>query len=55
MSTALTYALLALDLYVLYRIFQSSESNDHKMLWCLLVVLAPVAGLLIWMVWGPKR
>ncbi|MEH6527060.1 MAG: PLDc N-terminal domain-containing protein [Sneathiella sp.] len=45
---------LALDIYAIVKIFQSSASTGAKVLWILLVLILPVLGLVIWFFAGPK-
>ncbi|USG60927.1 PLDc N-terminal domain-containing protein [Sneathiella marina] len=46
--------ILALDIYAIVKIFQSSASTGAKVLWILLVLILPVLGLIIWFFAGPK-
>jgi hypothetical protein len=46
--------LLALDIWAILNIAQSNVSNGKKVLWILLVLLLPLAGLLVWYLLGPK-
>ena len=45
---------LAADIWAIINIFQSSASNNRKLLWTLLVVLAPVLGVILWYLLGPR-
>jgi len=45
---------LALDIWAIINIFQSSASNEKKALWTVLVVLLPVVGLILWFFLGPR-
>jgi Phospholipase_D-nuclease N-terminal len=45
---------LAGDIWAIINIFQSSASNEKKLLWTLVVVLLPVLGLLLWYFLGPR-
>lgn len=51
---ALGWMILALDSVALIKVFGSGVSSGNKLLWTLVVLLAPVIGLLIWMFAGPK-
>ena len=42
------------DIYAIVRILQSSAKNIHKVLWCLLVVILPVVGFIVWYLAGPN-
>lgn len=46
--------LLALDIWALVSIINSSRTTGSKMLWCLLVILLPLLGFIIWLVAGPR-
>lgn len=46
--------LLALDIWALVSIINSSRRTGSKVLWCLLVVLLPLLGFIIWLVAGPR-
>ncbi|MGA9992606.1 MAG: PLDc N-terminal domain-containing protein [Thiobacillaceae bacterium] len=35
-------------------IFQSSASNEKKLIWILAVVLLPLLGLILWFFLGPR-
>ena len=45
---------LAGDIWAILNIFQSSASNEKKLIWILAVVLLPVLGLLLWYFLGPR-
>ena len=45
---------LAGDIWAVINIFQSSASNQKKLLWTLLVVLLPLVGLVLWYFLGPR-
>jgi len=46
--------ILAGDIWAIINIFQSSVSNEKKLLWTLVVLLLPVLGLILWFVLGPS-
>jgi hypothetical protein len=46
--------ILAGDIWAIINIFQSSVSNEKKLLWTLVVVLLPVLGLILWFFLGPR-
>ena len=46
--------ILAGDIWAIINIFQSSASNEKKLLWTLVVVLLPVLGLILWFFLGPR-
>jgi succinate dehydrogenase/fumarate reductase cytochrome b subunit len=45
---------LAGDIWAILNIFQSSVSNEKKLIWIIAVVLLPVLGLLLWYFLGPR-
>jgi len=46
--------ILAGDIWAIINIFQSSVSNEKKLLWILAVVLLPLLGLILWFFLGPR-
>ena len=46
--------ILALDIWAIVSIVQSSASTGKKVLWILLVLLLPVLGLILWFLLGPR-
>jgi len=46
---------LAGDIWAIINVFQSSVSNEKKLLWVLVVVLLPVLGLILWYFLGPRN
>ena len=42
------------DIWAIMNIFQSSASNEKKLLWIVVVVLLPVLGLILWYFLGPR-
>jgi succinate dehydrogenase/fumarate reductase cytochrome b subunit len=46
--------ILAGDIWAVINIFQSSASNEKKLLWTLVVVLLPLLGLILWFFLGPR-
>ena len=45
---------LAGDIWAILNVFQSSASNEKKLLWILVVILLPVLGLVLWFFLGPR-
>ena len=45
---------LALTVYAMDRIVQSSAGTGSKVIWILLVLMLPVLGLILWFIFGPK-
>jgi hypothetical protein len=46
--------ILAGDIWALLNIFQSSASNEKKLLWILVVLILPLLGLILWYFLGPR-
>ena len=46
--------ILALDIWAIVNIFQSSATNEKKALWIIAVVLLPLLGLILWYFLGPR-
>ena len=46
--------ILAGDVWAIINIFQSSVSNEKKLLWIIVVVLLPLLGLILWFFLGPR-
>jgi hypothetical protein len=46
--------ILALDIWAIVRVFQSTASSGAKILWLLIILILPVIGLIIWLLAGPK-
>jgi len=44
---------LALDIFAIIKIIQSSASGTEKVLWILCVLIFPVVGMIIWFFAGP--
>lgn len=42
------------DIWAIINIFQSSASNEKKLIWIIAVVLLPVLGLILWFFLGPR-
>jgi hypothetical protein len=42
------------DIWAIINIFQSSVSNEKKLIWIIAVVLLPVLGLILWYFLGPR-
>ena len=46
--------ILAGDIWAIINIFQSSASNEKKLIWIVAVVLLPLLGLILWFLLGPR-
>ncbi len=45
---------LVLDIWAIVSIVGSSASTSSKVLWSLLVILLPVVGFILWLIFGPR-
>ncbi|MFP4044546.1 MAG: PLD nuclease N-terminal domain-containing protein [Rhodosalinus sp.] len=45
---------LVLDIWALVSIIGSNAGTGAKVLWCLLVILLPIIGFIIWLIAGPR-
>ena len=45
---------LAGDIWAILNIFQSSASNEKKLIWIIAVLLLPIVGLVLWYFLGPR-
>ena len=43
------------DVWAIINIFQSSASNEKKLIWIIAVVLLPLLGLILWYLLGPRN
>jgi len=46
--------ILAGDIWAIINVFQSSASNEKKLIWILAVLLLPLLGLILWFLLGPR-
>lgn len=46
--------ILALDIWAIVKVFQSSASTSTKVIWLLIILILPVLGLILWLLAGPK-
>ena len=42
------------DVWAIINIFQSSASNEKKLIWTVIVLLLPLLGLILWFFMGPR-
>ena len=43
-----------LDIYAIVKTIQSDASTGGKVLWIVVVLLLPVVGFILWLLFGPK-
>ena len=53
-NSILGLLILAGDIWAIINIFQSSASNEKKLIWIIVVVLLPLLGLILWFFLGPR-
>jgi hypothetical protein len=46
--------ILVLNVYAIVKIVQSSVGTGAKVVWIVVILLLPVLGLLLWLLFGPK-
>lgn len=46
---------LILDVYAIVQVFSSRASTGSKVLWTVLILLLPIAGVILWFLFGPKK
>ncbi|MFZ0098057.1 MAG: PLDc N-terminal domain-containing protein [Gemmobacter sp.] len=46
--------ILALDIWAIVSVINSSATTGSKVIWVLLILLLPVIGFLIWLLAGPR-
>jgi len=50
----LGFIVLVLDIWAIIVILGSTASPIAKLLWCLLIIVFPLVGLIIWLIAGPR-
>ena len=46
--------ILVLDIYAIVKVVGSGAGTGAKVLWIVLILLLPVAGVILWFLFGPK-
>ena len=46
--------LLIADVWAIVRIVQSAAGTGSKVIWIVVILLLPLLGLLLWLLFGPK-
>lgn len=46
--------ILILDIWAIVKIIGSGASTVSKVIWILVILLLPVLGLIVWLLFGPK-
>ncbi len=45
---------LVLDVWAMVKVFQSGAATGTKVVWIVLILLLPVLGFILWLLFGPK-
>jgi hypothetical protein len=45
---------LVADIWAIVNVFQSRADTGMKVVWTVLVIVLPVLGFILWLIWGPK-
>jgi len=54
-SGLLWLVVFAIDIWVIVQVVQSPSVTGKKLLWVLIILVLPFVGLLLWLLFGPKR
>jgi hypothetical protein len=46
--------LLVLDVWAIVKILQSNADTGGKVIWVVVILLLPLVGLIVWLLFGPK-
>lgn len=46
--------ILVLDVWAIVKIIQSNTGTASKVIWTVVILLLPILGLLVWLLFGPK-
>lgn len=50
----LGFIVLVLDVWAIIRTVQSGASTGFKVIWVVVILMLPVLGFLLWLLFGPK-
>ena len=48
------FLVLVADIWAILNVVQSRRSNSNKLIWTLAILLLPVLGFILWLVFGPR-
>jgi hypothetical protein len=48
------FILLALDIWALISVIGSNETTGKKVIWVLVILLLPLVGFILWLLFGPR-
>ena len=46
--------ILVLDIYAIVKIVGSAASTGAKIIWVIVILIFPVLGFILWLIFGPK-
>ncbi|MEO0360462.1 MAG: PLD nuclease N-terminal domain-containing protein [Pseudomonadota bacterium] len=46
--------ILVLDVWAIISVFSSSASTGKKVLWTVVILLLPILGFILWLLFGPR-
>ena len=49
----LGFIILALDIWAIIKTIESKVTTGTKVFWVLLILILPVAGFIVWLLFGP--
>ncbi len=49
------FLLLIVDIWAIINVVQSAASTGAKVFWVVLILLLPLLGLIIWLLFGPRQ
>lgn len=55
MEALLGLIVLALDIWAIINVIQSTASTTQKILWVVGIIVLPVIGFIAWLLLGPRR
>lgn len=48
-------AILIADIWAIVKTFESPSTTGSKVLWIVLILVLPILGLILWLIFGPRR
>jgi hypothetical protein len=46
--------ILAIDIWAIVKTIESGASTGSKVIWILVILVLPILGLLLWLLFGPR-
>lgn len=47
--------ILIADIWAIVKTFESPSTTGSKVLWIVLILVLPILGLILWLIFGPRR